>query len=142
VFGNSAAFAGSFEEAIAAFEKLVALDPFFLVNLGGVYALASRREEALRIAREVEAELSPWNAEGLFCLYAALGDREEALRWLEYEPSSFSLPGVWAHPAVDALRDDPRFQAVFRRMNLRFEPGRMAPVAIPVDDPERSGGGL
>jgi serine/threonine-protein kinase len=139
VFSVSAAALGLYDEAIAALEKLLALDPLSLVGLAETYALAGRREEALRIAREVEAEWSPPPAEGLFHLYAALGNREEALRWLEYEPSSFTLPWVWANPAVDALRDDPRFQAVFRRMNLRFEPGRRAPVAIPVVPPEPPG---
>jgi len=142
VFGGSAAEMGLFDEAIAAIEKVVALDPSRVVDLGVVYALAGRREEALRIARDVEAELSPRNAQKLFHLYAALGNREEALRWLEYEPRNYGLPWVWAHPLVDGFRDDPRFQAVFRRMNLRFVPGQVAPVAIPVNDPERPGGGL
>jgi len=140
VFGRSAAFAGHYDEAIATYEELVPLDldPFFFVNLGEAYAFAGRREEALQIAREVEAQSDDdlWNAEGLFSIYAALGNWEEALRWLEYEPASFSLPWVWAYPGADALRDDPRFLAVFRRMNLRFEPGRLAPVALPVEHPE------
>jgi TolB-like protein/tetratricopeptide (TPR) repeat protein len=130
VFHASAASLGLFDEAIPAFERAAVLDPSGLVGLGLTYALAGRREEALRIAREVEAEPSSSDAETLFLLYAALGNREEALRWLEYEPRGYALPWVWAYPVVDALRDDPRFQAVFRRMNLRFEPGRLAPVPI------------
>jgi TolB-like protein len=147
VLAGSAAYAGLHDEAIATYEKLVAWDPFFLVNLGQAYALAGRRAEALRIAREVEARSAPedpyeplWNAEGLFLLHTALGNREEALGWLEYEPNSFSLPWVWAYPPADALRDDPRFLAVFQRMNLTFEAGRRAPIPIPVDDREQAGG--
>jgi tetratricopeptide (TPR) repeat protein len=134
VFARSAAFAGAFEEAIAAYERIADLDLEFLVDLGEAYALADRREEALRIAREVETRVdeSLWSAEGLFCLYAALGNREEALRWLEHEPTSFSLPWVWAYPQIEALRDEPRLQAVFRRMNLRLEPGDRYPVPLPL----------
>jgi TolB-like protein/tRNA A-37 threonylcarbamoyl transferase component Bud32 len=143
VLARCTAFAGRYDEAIATYEESVPLDlnPYFFVCLGEAYALAGRGDEALRIAREVEAGLGEhfWSAEGLFCLYAALGDREEALRWLEYEPPSFSLPWAWIYPQVDALRDDPRFLAVFRRMNLAFEPGRLAPVPLPVAHPELPG---
>ena len=138
VFGRSAALLGLFDEGIAVAEQLVARDSSFLGGLGEAYALAGRREEALRIARELEAQE---NAGNPGAIYAILGNREEALRWLEYEPPGFALPWAWADPAADAFRDEPRVQAVFRRMNLRFEPGRLAPVAIPVDDPERPGGG-
>jgi TolB-like protein len=134
VFGRSAALLGLFDEGIAVAEQLVARDSSFLEGLGEAYALAGRREEALRIARELEAQGNPGG------IYAALGNREEALRRLEYA-SGFALPWLWADPWADVFRDDPRFQAVFRRMNLRFEPGRLAPVAIPVEDPERPGGG-
>jgi serine/threonine-protein kinase len=137
VFGRSAALVGSFDEGIAVAEQLVALDSSFLDGLGEAYALAGRREEALRIARELAAREPTENPGGI---YAALGNREEALRWLEHGPSGFTLPWIWADPESDAFRDDPRFQAVFRRMNLRFEPGKLAPVAIPVEDPERPGG--
>jgi tetratricopeptide (TPR) repeat protein len=148
VLGRSAAYAGSYQEAIAVYQKLAALYPLYLVDLGEAYALAGEREEALRIAREVEArpaiktwfDSSLWDVEGLFCIHAFLGNRKEALRWLEHEPASHSLPWVWAYPEVDALRDDPRFRAVFRRMNLRFVPGQLAPVPISVDDPGRPGG--
>ena len=141
VFGRSAALLGLFDEAIEAIEKGLARDPSFLVDLGETYALAGRREEALRIAREMEAEVPSPPAGGLFAIYAILGNREEALRWLEYEPPGFALPWAWADPAADALRDDPRFQAVFRKMNLGFEPGRRAPVALPVEHPELPGRG-
>jgi hypothetical protein len=143
VLARSAAYAGHFDEAIATYEESVPLelDPYFYACLGEAYALAGRREEALRIALQVEAQVEDnlWNAEGLFCIYAALGDREEALRWLEYEPPSFSLPWVWAHPKSAGFRDDPRFLAVFRWMNLEFEPGRPAPVPVPVAPPELPG---
>jgi tetratricopeptide (TPR) repeat protein len=135
VFGGSALRLGLYDEAIAHYEKVRARFPSVPRSiLAEIYAQAGRREEALRIVREMEAESSP-DAGVLFGIYADLGDREEALRWLEYAASGWAFPWVWANPSVDALRSDPRFPAAFRRMNLRFEPGRLAPVAIPVVDP-------
>ncbi|MFC1661283.1 protein kinase [Gemmatimonadota bacterium] len=138
VFGRSAALAGQFDEGIAVAEQLVALDSSFLGGLGEAYALAGRREDALRIAGELETQE---NAGDPGAIYAALGDREEALRWFEREPDGFAKPWGWANPASDAFRDDPRVHAVLRRMNLRLEPGRLAPVAIPVVHPELPGRG-
>jgi serine/threonine-protein kinase len=133
VFGGSAEGLGLFDEAIEAYEQLVGRDSSFLGDLGVGYALVGRREEALRIARKLEAEVFPPPAGDLSRIYAILGRREEALRWLEYEPSGFALPWAWADPLFDTIRDDPRVQAVFRRMNLRFEPGRLAPVPLAPD---------
>jgi serine/threonine-protein kinase len=128
VFAVSAGNSGLLDEAIEVLERGAALVP-----LGISYALAGRREEALRIAREAE---SSSDAGSVFSIYAALGDREEALRRFEYA-SGFALPWVWFDPLLDPLRDDPRFQAVFRRMNLRFEPGRLAPVPLAPDSAEQ-----
>jgi hypothetical protein len=53
-------------------------------------------------------------------LDALLGDKEQALARLEqsYENKDFLLPFVNADPIFDALRSEPRYQAVLRRMNL------------------------
>ncbi|MCJ7629269.1 MAG: hypothetical protein MUO50_12895, partial [Longimicrobiales bacterium] len=140
VLSVSAARLGFFDEAFAADQKLIDGGSSHAGLRGQTYAWAGRSEEALRITREIEAQpSSPRNALHLSFIYAALGNREESLRWLEYEPPLFSLPWAWWHPEVSALRDDPRFHAVFRRMNLAFEPGRLAPVPLPVVHPELPG---
>ena len=47
------------------------------------------------IVRELEAlPPTPGRAGKLGQIYAALGNREEALRWFEYEPDGFAKP--WA----------------------------------------------
>lgn len=53
-------------------------------------------------------------------LHALLGDNDQALTWLEksYENKDFLLPFVNADPIFDALRGEPRFEAVLRHMNL------------------------
>jgi TolB-like protein/DNA-binding winged helix-turn-helix (wHTH) protein/Tfp pilus assembly protein PilF len=52
-------------------------------------------------------------------LYARLGDKEAALRWLE---RAVEQRDVWlylkADPAYDGIRADPRFQTLVRRMHL------------------------
>lgn len=52
--------------------------------------------------------------------YALLGEKEEALHWLEkaVERRPFLMALVGADPIFDDLRSEPRFQAVLRRMNL------------------------
>ncbi|HXI88610.1 MAG TPA: tetratricopeptide repeat protein [Blastocatellia bacterium] len=52
--------------------------------------------------------------------YARLGDKEQALGWLEKscESKDFLLPFVNADPIFDELRSEARFQAVLHRMEL------------------------
>ena len=53
-------------------------------------------------------------------LRTLLGDKEQALAWLEksYESKEFLLPFFNADPNFDGLRSEPRFRAILRRMNL------------------------
>ena len=53
-------------------------------------------------------------------IYAHLGDKDQAMRWLEesYEKHEFFLTFITVAPEWDPLRDDPRFQDLLRRMNL------------------------
>jgi len=57
---------------------------------------------------------------GFARIYAYLGDKDQAIRWLEesYEKHEFFLTFLTVAPAFDPLRDDPRFQDLLRRMNL------------------------
>jgi TolB-like protein/Tfp pilus assembly protein PilF len=52
--------------------------------------------------------------------YAALGDRDQSLRWLEksYADRDWRLVEVAVEPRFDVLRSDPRFQDLLRRLNL------------------------
>jgi hypothetical protein len=102
-------------------------------RLGHTYARAGRTEDALRILRELEAQPpTPFNARGLAVIHAALGNRDEAMRWLEFEPAHHWVAWNAAVGLWEAYRDEPRFQAVLRRMNLRFEPEDEYPVPLPI----------
>lgn len=53
-------------------------------------------------------------------IYLHLGDREEALKWLEEacEQRDFMIAFIKVHPFYDPLRNDPRFQSIVARMGL------------------------
>ncbi len=114
VLGHVLAETGMYEEAIAAHQK--AGD---LASLGRTYALAGRLDEARKILAELEEkEATPWGAFGLAVLYTALGEKDEAFRWLAYEPHHAWVPGVRVMPCFEPLWDDPRLKDLLQRMNL------------------------
>jgi hypothetical protein len=53
-------------------------------------------------------------------LYAALGDKDAAFAELEkaYEAHDWFLQRIKVDPFMDPLRDDPRFNALVRRLNF------------------------
>ncbi|MCU1295689.1 MAG: serine/threonine protein kinase with repeat, partial [Bryobacterales bacterium] len=57
---------------------------------------------------------------GLGHLYAALGDRVQALKWLEeaYQARFSNLAFVCQTPELQSLRGDPRFADLLHRMGL------------------------
>jgi serine/threonine-protein kinase len=90
--------------------------------LGRQLALAGRTQEAREIAAELEAEgPSPWNAWSLAVLYATLGDKDDAFRWLDYERIHCWVIGSHILRPFEPLRDDPRFPGLMERMNLPWE---------------------
>ncbi len=113
---------GMHEQAIAEFQKLT-LPPYsYSGDLGQSYALAGRRKEALKeIAnlRELSRQryVAPYT---LALIYASLGDKDDALNWLEkgYEDRSTLLVWIRVDARLDNLRSEPRFKAVVKRMGL------------------------
>ena len=111
---------GMHQEAIAAARRLVELSPVAgSAQLTVAYALAGQREEALTAA----SRLAGTSSSPLLVARArlALGDTDGALRQLEaaFEAHSSTLPWIRVHAGeLDALRDEPRFQDLLRRMKL------------------------
>ncbi len=119
VLGTSAAQMGAYDEAIDAHEKMARINPRWTFALGRTYAVAGRIDDALRILADLEAQPpSSWGAIGLADLHAALGNKDGAFRWLAYEPPHGWLPWSRANPALEPLRDDPRFHDLLRRLDL------------------------
>jgi tetratricopeptide (TPR) repeat protein len=97
--------------------------PQVIASLGHAYAVAGRRAEAEKVITELQKRserkyVSPYD---VATIYAGLGDNEQTLVWLgkAYEDRSGWLP-LWVKvdPKFDALRSDPRFQGLLRRIGF------------------------
>jgi serine/threonine-protein kinase len=121
--GQALAEKRAFDEAISEYQKARALndDPFVLAALGNAYARSGKRTEALKILNQLK-ELSKQryvNAYSFAVVYVGLGDKEEALRWLEqsYQDRAGSDVGwIRVDSLVDPLRGDPRFEALAEKI--------------------------
>lgn len=110
---------GAFDEAIAAHEEAARISSRWTFALGRTYAMAGRLDDARRILVELESSPpSPWGAYGLACLHAALGNVDEALRWLEYDPPHAWVAWSGKDPSLASLRDDPRFAVLLQRLQV------------------------
>jgi tetratricopeptide (TPR) repeat protein len=119
VLGWALLLEGRYDEAIATSERLAELHPVWRGELGLTYAYAGRTEDARRIAAELESqEQDPFGAYGLARLYGALGENDDAFRWLAYEPPHAWVPWVAVEPILEIPWDDPRFHDFLRRLNL------------------------
>jgi tetratricopeptide (TPR) repeat protein len=111
---------GAHEEAIAAAQRFAELNPVRgNADLGIAYALAGHREEALAALSRMAKH--PPGLHIVAAAHLAIGDRDAAIEELEasYKGHEPTLPWVRVHGAdFDALRDDPRFQDLLRRMRL------------------------
>ena len=85
-------------------------------------ARSFRRRDAHKLVEELKSESATRYVPN-YCLamaYTALGEKEEAFALLEKdiaEHSSF-VSVLAVDPALDDLRDDPRFKAMLKRLNL------------------------
>ena len=126
--GSSYLAEGKYEPAIAASERAASLsnnDAARLVGLGRAYALAGRMSDARRVldqlrAQSLQAYVPPYFSA---TIYGALGEKKEAFSWLEkaFDDHDVFLAWLKADPAVDPLREDPRFAELLRRVGFTNE---------------------
>ena len=118
---------GRYEEAIAEARKCLSVSGSELggtSTLGLVYAIAGRTGEARKIVHEVESLPHARKlTSSLPYIYGALGDRDEAIKWLEeaYQARISTLLFNYQGPELDSLRGDPRFVDLLRRIGLPAE---------------------
>ena len=113
----------AFDEAISEYQKARALndDPFVLGLLGHAYASSDNKTEALKILEQLK-EVSKQRYVSLYSfaiVYLALGDKQEALRWLEQcyqDRAGADIGWIRVDALVDPLRGDPRFEALAEKI--------------------------
>ena len=119
LLGASAAQLGRFDEAIEAHEKMASISEAWQFALGRTYAMAGRTNEARLILAQLAALPSnPWRAYWRSIIHAALGEIDQAYHWLSQDPPHAWIGWGRGDPALEPLRDDPRFEAFARRFNL------------------------
>jgi len=119
-----------FKEAAKAWQDCLRLAPGCdgRASLAYINAVTGRRAEAMKVADTLEAQwkqergtsgTSSWRAQDLATVYAGLGEKEKALRWLERgtETHAYMLY-LGIDPTLRSLRDEPRFKAVLKKIGL------------------------
>lgn len=110
---------GMHDKAIEAMQKAMEASPHWKWALGSVYVKAGRIEEARKILDELnQLKTGPFRAFWKAQIYAALGENDEAFRWLNFEPHHVWVAGLRSLDWFAPLRKDPRFPDELRRMNL------------------------
>jgi TolB-like protein len=115
-----------YEEALAEMERVL---PFFQplsaamkAEVGSVYAIVGRTEEAKRILRECEEASAHERAEDvnpqtLAIIHSELGNKDRAFEWLEkaFEARTITPFLVKLLPQFDAITSDPRFDELLKK---------------------------
>ena len=114
-----------YPEAIAEYKRALQLggSPAEMRGLlGNAYAVSGNRADALKIIPELKS-LWPEHARAaldLAAVFSGLGDKEDALYWLEkaQEMHVSDLIGIGTDSHFVELRSDPRFQALVRQVGV------------------------
>jgi len=110
-------------EKTAKQNKIVAAENQFVAGgLGWVYAVSGRRADALRITQEFK-DLSSRTYVDFYMIaviYAGLGDKDEAFRWLEkgYKERSGGMVYLGVDVMLYGMHSDPRYADLLRRIGL------------------------
>ena len=114
---------GMYPEAISEFEKGVKLSgsSLMIALLGHAYAASGHRTEARRVLAELEQQkdkyVSPYT---VAAIYAGLGDKDLAFRWLEkaYSERDIWLMNLKVDPVFKSLHSDHRLAGLLQRLGL------------------------
>jgi TolB-like protein/Flp pilus assembly protein TadD len=114
---------GAHDAAIVEYQKARALndDPAVLGVLARAYGLSGNKTEAEKILDQLKklSQERYVSSYSFALIYLGLGDKEEALRWLEqsYQDRAGSDIGyIRVDPLLDPLRSDPRFEALAEKI--------------------------
>jgi tetratricopeptide (TPR) repeat protein len=123
VLGQAFVQKHNYNEAIAELQKAIELSPgstAFTANLAYAYAASGMRDEAVKKLNEMKNR-SPQafsNAPEIAMVYVGLDQKDQAMAWLEKGYAERFSPWVLMRPCFDALRSDPGFEDLVRRIGL------------------------
>ena len=113
---------GRFSDAIALFQKAQQTTGQLQPGLAITYAVTGRQEEARQILAELLkiAERHYIAAEEIASVYVALGEKDEAFKWLDRacEDHGGAIHAIPIRPVFKSLHADPRFRKIVRRIGL------------------------
>ena len=116
---------GRYEEAIANGEKAVKFSggsPMLTAALAQTLATAGRKQEAIQLLEDLSKRATQKYVAPCFFagIHLGLGESDRAIECLEksFEEHSHWLIYLHIDPSMDALRPDPRFQDLLRRIGL------------------------
>ena len=125
VLGGVLATKGLFSDAVPYIEKAVTLSHGAAIptaNLGYVRARLGQRDEARQILRQLAEDAKDRYTPALAfaVVHLGLGENDQALDWLDkaYEERFNRLAYLRREPVWDALRSEPRFIDLLRRINM------------------------
>jgi len=112
-------------QAVSEFQKALTLsggDAVRAVWLGRAYAQAGDRQNAMKVLARLQDQSKRTYIPPYFfaTLYVALGEKQRAFTWLEkaYGERDLYLAWIKFDPAMDPVREDPRFRDLRARMRL------------------------
>jgi tetratricopeptide (TPR) repeat protein len=120
---------GDLKKAVAAFEQTVKLDPNLegRAQLGHAYAVSGQWDKAQDVLHDLlelskQHYVSPYN---IAVLYLGLGDKDQAIFWLEKAAKDHSEPFTYLNidPRLEPLRNDPRFAERFADLRNQIKLG-------------------
>jgi TolB-like protein/Flp pilus assembly protein TadD len=116
---------GELDESAAAFLRAIQISPrspIMQAALGRTLALSGKRDEALKILRELHTlsekrYVSPFE---LASVHFVLGQTDEGFRWLAkaFQDRCFELISLRVDPRLQSVKSDPRFQSLFSQLGL------------------------
>jgi serine/threonine-protein kinase len=119
---------GDLTKAIELYEKSESVTHVHRPGLAIAYARAGRTDDARRVLAElIERSKTHYvAADGIASIYVALGENDEAFRWLDRAVDEHSAPleGIGQRITFRALHADPRFPEILRRIKL--DPARIS----------------
>jgi eukaryotic-like serine/threonine-protein kinase len=123
ILGQALQLSGQIAEAEKEYKKAteLATDPVPLAYLAHLCGTNGRKEEARKIVSQL-LEMRKQHYVDAYCLgiaYLGLGDRAEAMNWLEQgyrDRNGYELASVRVDPFLATLRGDPRFEALAEKI--------------------------